>query len=113
MLFVFGVIGLTNILVHGKILDLIKFHELTLRQWTQVFDFTKELLNCYECTGGWSGLIMGCIIIMASGQSWIFIIPYIFAGSLVSGFYSELIFLIRSKTDFVLDEEKNGKTESQ
>jgi|GEM_PF-1451850 hypothetical protein len=114
LLFVFATIGLTNILVHGRILDVIKLFNKSIREWLNSVKFISEILACYECTGWWSGLFNGCLAIlyMYFQQPWLLILPYAFAGSLLSGFYSEYIYMIRSKTDFVVNSEENG-TESK
>jgi hypothetical protein len=109
VLFAVATIGLTNILVHGKILDEIKIFKKSIREILHIFPFLKELLSCYECTGWWSGLFMGFLTIILNNSSWGFIIIYPFAGSVLASFYSELIFFIRSKTDFVLNVEENEK----
>lgn len=103
LIFIISTIGLTNIIVHGKILDNIGLRPFLKKNlYSNIF----ELFECYECTGFWSGLILGAILI--SKDPMIFI-PCGFAGSVISQFYSEFIFLIRSKTDFVMEEDKNGK----
>jgi hypothetical protein len=112
LIFIIATIGLTNILVHGKVLDEIKVCKRSVREWLQYFNFTKELLSCYECTGWWSGLLLGLVFVFGIGQNPFYLIMYPFAGSVVSAFYSELIFMVRSKTDFVVDDqEENAKTE--
>jgi hypothetical protein len=101
LLFIFATIGLTNILVHGKILDLIKIRRKTIREWMHFWDWSKQLFECYECTGFWGGLIAGILVI--SRDPFIFI-SCGFAGSVLSQFYSEIVYLIRSKTDFVVED---------
>ena len=108
-LFVFGTIGLSNILVHGKILDLIKIFGKSIRQWLTTPKFLGELLGCYECTGFWSGLIIGSYFYDQS--RWYDIFLYGFSGSVLSQFYSELIYLLRSKTDFVVEDDDGQKSE--
>lgn len=112
ILFFVSTIGLCNILVHGKILDEIKVFRKSVRDWMHSFEFTKELLSCYECTGWWSGLMVGTVIIQCADQSWLYLLIYPFAGSVVSAFYSELIFMIRSKTEFVMEDMENGPTKN-
>lgn len=101
--FILATIGLSNILVHGKILDLIKIFKKSIREWLTSLNFLSELLSCYECTGFWSGLIVGSLFVDKS--QWYLVFLYGLAGSVVSQFYSEIILLIRSKTDFVVEEE--------
>jgi hypothetical protein len=99
LLFLLATIGLSNIIVHGKILDVIG-----LRPWLKAHMSENwfQLFECYECTGFWSGMFMGLLLV-----SWnpLIFIPCGFAGSVVSQFYSELVYLIRAKTDFVVEEE--------
>lgn len=134
LLFILATIGLTNILVHGKILDVIG-----LRQWVK--DRMKpehfEVFECYECTGFWSGLLMS-IVFLRPDSSWLieWVVSYMshepffiktlcsyvvmgilvlmyemvfhiacgFAGSVLSQFYSDVLYLIRSHTAFEIEE---------
>jgi hypothetical protein len=50
--------------------------------------------------------------VLVSGDPFYFI-PCGFAGSVLSSFYSELIFLLRSKTDFVVDDTNDEQTENK
>lgn len=112
ILFAIATIGLTNILVHGAILDEIKIYKMSIRELMQYFDFTKKILSCYECTGWWAGLFVGLITVWINQASWLYLLLYPFAGSVLSAFYSELIFMIRSKTDFVVDDQ-DGTTKEE
>jgi len=103
-IFLLACIGMTNILVHGKILDVIKVFGKSLRSWLTTPKFLAEMLNCYECAGFWVGIFLGLIYFKTFDWN---VLIYGFATSLVSQFYSEIIYLIRSKTDFVLNEEKD------
>jgi hypothetical protein len=107
ILFALATIGLSNILVHGKILDVIKIFGKSIRQWMQSLKFLEELLSCYECTGFWSGLIIGSMFFDKS--RWYEIFLYGFSGSVLSQFYSELIYLLRSKTDFVVEDSDDNE----
>lgn len=98
LIFLLSTIGLTNIIVHGKILDNLKIRPFLKEKLPEKF---YELFECYECTGFWAGLIMGYFLV--SHDLFIFV-PCAFAGSLISQFYTEIIFMIRSKTDFVVEE---------
>lgn len=100
LIFCLSTIGLTNILVHGKILDNIGLRPFLKKN---LYSGIFELFECYECTGFWSGMIMGAVLISQNPATFI---PCGFVGSVLGQFYSELIFLIRSKTDFVV-EDKN------
>lgn len=98
LIFILSTIGLTNIVVHGKILDNLKIRPLLKKILPAGF---YELFECYECTGFWAGLIMGYFLV---SHDLVLFVPCGFAGSLVSQFYTELVFMIRSKTDFVVEE---------
>jgi len=109
-MFILATIGLTNILVHGKVLDLIKIGDKSLRGWMKTPSFLGEMLDCYECTGFWAGLLMGLIFFWGS---WLFVLTAAFAGSVVAQTYTDLMYLLRSKIDFVVEdsdaqEERNG-----
>lgn len=98
ILFIFGTIGLTNIVVHGKILDTIG-----IRPWLksnlkkEVFD----LFECYECAGWWSGLLMGTILTTNP----FYLLACAFSGSVLSQFYTDIVNYLRSKTEFVVSDE--------
>lgn len=107
ILFALATIGLTNIIVHGKILDV-----SGVRPWvkSKLHPDVFQLFECYECTGFWAGVLMGLLLV-----SWnpLVFVPCGFAGSVLGQFYSELVYLIRSKTDFVVeDEDEQQPTES-
>lgn len=107
LIFCLSTIGLTNIIVHGKILDNIGLRPfLKNNLHSKIF----ELFECYECTGFWSGMAMGSVLISSDP---FYFIPCGFAGSVLSSFYSELIFLLRSKTDFVVDDTNDEQTENK
>jgi hypothetical protein len=100
LLFSLATLGLTNILVHGKILD---DEHLGVRSWLKRrLGKYGDMLECYECSGFWAGLIMGMTLI--SFYPWIFL-PCAFAGALLGHFYSTVILLIESKIEYVLPEE--------
>ena len=106
LFFVLATIGLTNILVHGLILDLIKIYGKSIRQWMQNWEWSKELFSCYECTGFWSGLVCGTLLL--SDQWWI-VLASGFAGSVISQTFNDLIYLLNSKIEFEVDEHEDGK----
>ncbi len=82
-LFVFGVIGLTNILIYGKILQGLRdFFSMLLP------DSFYEILECYQCMGFWTGMIIGYIV-MTSHFSGILVCG--FAGSFLSHFAALLV----------------------
>lgn len=103
ILFILSTIGLTNIVVHGKILDLIGLRAF-LKKILNSSLF--ELFECYECSGFWCGMIMGSILISNDPY---YVISCGFSGSLCSQFYSEIVYLIRSKTDFLVEDDSDGK----
>jgi hypothetical protein len=107
-LFALAAIGLTNILVHGKILD---DDHIPLRSWLKSkLGRFADVLECYECTGWWSGLIVGLLLI--SWNPFIFI-PCTFAGAGLMHFYVIITNLLESKTDFVVGVEDEAGTTDQ
>lgn len=56
-LFTFGCIGVTHILVDGEIFRPVK--ELLSKYLPS---FIMKLLNCYQCTGFWSGVLFGMFL---------------------------------------------------
>lgn len=73
VLFLLAVIGLSNILVHGKILDLIK-----VRPWLKknLDGGWGEIIECYECMGFWAGIICG--LLLFSDYWWIMLVAMTF-----------------------------------
>lgn len=107
LLFSIATIGLTNILVHGRILDVITIKNKSLRYWITIPNFIKEILGCYECTGFWSGLFCGAFFVH---PHWWMIILYGFAGSVFSQTYTDAMYLLRSKIEFVVEEDDDQNT---
>ena len=105
LLFAFATIGLTNILVHGRILDLLMIKGISIRDWMTTPNFSKELLGCYECTGFWAGMICGSFF---SWHLWWMIPIYGFAGSVLAQTYTDLMYLLRSKIEFIVEDDDVG-----
>ena len=110
VLFALATIGLTNILVHGRILDLIKISGKSVREWMNTPEFLKEMLGCYECTGFWAGIIVGLFFLHF--VPWWLILLYGFAGSVLAQTYTDLMYLLRSKIEFELPEENDATEET-
>lgn len=111
LLFVFASIGLTNILVHGKIMDVIG-----LRCWLKEHMSSDwyQLFECYECSGFWAGLFCGVFCCFAGWYPWWVILLCGFAGSVFSSTYTDVMYLLRSKIEFVVGhEDENGKNGSE
>jgi hypothetical protein len=53
LLFLFGCSGITFIVVHATIMDLLKIRPL-LHKWS----FFKKLTTCSLCTGAWAGMFL-------------------------------------------------------
>lgn len=106
LLYCLCVIGLTNILVHGRILDLITISGKSLREWMLSMGNFSEVWRCYECTGFWSGLLWGIVFFYHLG--WHYIIASAFAGSVMSQFYYELVLWLRSNTGFDIGDEEES-----
>lgn len=102
LFFALATIGLTNILVHGRILDLIHIGSKSVRQWMHSAKWSQELFECYECTGFWAGLICGLMLV---SHQWWLVLASGFAGSVIAQTFTDLMYLIRSKIDFEVDDE--------
>lgn len=102
LFFALATIGLTNIIVHGRILDLIKIGGNSIREWMQSFEWSKQLFECYECTGFWAGLICGSMIV---SHQFHVILMCGFAGSVIAQTFTDLVYLLRSKIEFEVDED--------
>lgn len=57
LVFLIGCIGLTSIIVDGEI-----FKPLKDFLQNKIPDFFINLLNCYQCTGFWVGIIFGILL---------------------------------------------------
>jgi hypothetical protein len=90
VLFILSTIGLTNILVYGKIFDVPR-NFLRDHLPEKVF----EVLECYQCTGFWAGLLTGFVMLSHS-------LPVVlmagFAGSFLSHFAALLAEYIEANT---------------
>ena len=98
LLFAVATIGLTNILVHGKIMDV-----LGIRAWIKANtnDHISSMLDCYECAGFWAGLICGAFLVW---PNWWMILLYGFAGSVLAQTYTDVMYLLRSKIEYVVED---------
>jgi len=95
LLFCLATIGLTNIIVHGKILDVIG-----LRPWLQKHMKPDhfQVFECYECSGFWAGLFCGLFVCLPL-QWWM--LPLCgFAGSVLASTYTDAMLWLRSKIEF-------------
>ena len=102
ILFVLATIGLTYILVDSKVLD--DDHlgwRSTFQGWLGKY---KDLLECYACTSFWTGLVMGLLFI-----TWnpFYILGCGFAGTCLGHLYRNVMDLIESKIEFVIDVGEN------
>jgi hypothetical protein len=75
-LFVLASIGLCHFLVDGALMAPLKEHltRLGLRQLV-------KMLNCYQCAGFWSGVVMGFVVLIAPRVPWLELLLYGFAAS--------------------------------
>lgn len=119
VLFALAVIGLTNILVHGKILDVLSVRSRTtkLLNWLEQKKWLKkekraelaEGAACHECMGFWSGLFCGAVLFWSDP----ILIPLAgFAASAIMVIYSDLTMYLRSKIEFLVDDGDNDGTTS-
>jgi hypothetical protein len=83
ILFLLAAVGLTNILIYGSILD-------NAREWVlaRVPDKVGEVLSCYQCTGFWSGLLTGYVLLT---HDFFGTLMCGFAGSFTSHFAAVLV----------------------
>jgi len=106
LLFCLSTIGLTNILVHGVIMDVIGLRPFATKCLKKIN--ADSMLGCYECMGFWSGLLCGAIFF--SSWSW-WCIPVIvasgWAGSVLSQTYTEIMYILNSMIKFDLEEEEH------
>ena len=102
LLFCLATIGLTNIMVHGKIMDVIG-----LRPWLQknMKPDHFQVFECYECSGFWAGLFCGLFFCF---PQWWLMLPCGFAGSVLGQGYTDFMYWFRSKIEFELSEETDG-----
>lgn len=107
IMFLLASIGLTNIIVHGSILDHIKIRDKSARQWMHHCEWSQALFSCYECTGFWAGLLCGFFLFWGN---WWFIIPAGFVGSVAAQTYTDLMYLLRSKIDFEVGDDEQSTT---
>jgi hypothetical protein len=113
LMFCLGTIGLANILVHGRIMDVIGLRPLARKILTPLN--ADSMLDCYECMGFWSGLLNGIIWFMGSTPLWF--LPFVviasgWVGSVLSQTYTDLMYIVRSNIEFVVGEE-DGKEEEE
>jgi hypothetical protein len=108
-MFCIGTIGLTNILVHGRILDVIYVRPFA--EWLLKKVGLEAVLTCYECMGFWSGLLNGiiwCPLIFGSWSS-LWLIPIVisagWAGSVLSATYMDVMYIIRANIQFEVPDE--------
>ena len=98
LLFAVATIGLTNILVHGKIMD-----ALGIRQWIKnhTNDHISSMFDCYECTGFWAGLICGAFF---ACPLWWTLPLYGFAGGVLAQTYTDAMYLLRSRIEYIVED---------
>ena len=99
ILFVFSVIGMTNIVVDSTIFA-------PVRNWTKIkHPKIGELMTCHQCSGFWCGLVCGSIL---GSINPLVIFAYGCAGSFLATTNLIVSDLLISKTEYVL----NNKEES-
>lgn len=76
--------GLTCIIVHGQILDILKIRPLYNK-----IEFFKNLFRCSLCTGWWVGLVEGIIYFDTK-----YIMPFAFASAGFCFFAERLTILL-------------------
>lgn len=86
ILFLLATIGFTNIVVHGRVLDLIMIQGKSVRNWMYNWTWSEQLFSCYECAGFWTGILCGLAIFPAN---WYLAIFWGFAGSVAAKTYND------------------------
>lgn len=101
-LFVFGVIGMTHIMVDSDMPFLLWF-----RNKVDKYLPTKwsKIVHCYVCQGFWCGLFCGWAAF--TGITWVQILLAGCAGSLLANFMAIYMNYLEAKTIITLDENKH------
>jgi hypothetical protein len=102
ILFLLASLGLTNILVHGKILD---DDHLGWRSWLkrQLDKFWySDVLDCYECTGFFAGMITGLCLVSYNP---VYFVLCGFAAAGLMHAYVAIVEFLQSKTDYVVTDD--------
>ena len=102
-MFILASIGLANIMVHGKIFDVIG-----LRCWLQKHMSADwyQLFECYECSGVWAGWCCGVFMCLSGAFSWWWLLLCGFAGSVAAQTYTDTMYWLRSKIAFEVNDAK-------
>ncbi len=103
VMFALATIGLTNIMIYGKILE-------GMRDLLEAFlpPAVYEVLECYQCMGFWTGMLTGYIVLTSNILG---VLACGFAGSFLSHFaaliveYIESNMMIALHDDYVEEEE--------
>lgn len=78
-LYLLAIAGLSQIIVNSVLLDPLK-----VKIKEKGFDNLYYMLNCYQCSGFWSGLFIGLLIFLTKYNPIFLILIYGFAGSFIS-----------------------------
>ena len=105
LLFVLGTIGMSHIIVDGKIFQGVRaLLERTLP------DFVCEVFRCYQCCGFWCGLFVGYFTLTGGLQPWYWLIAQTFvcgcAGSFLSAWGAVYLNVLEAK--MVIDYKDDG-----
>ena len=108
ILFALATVGLTNILVHGKIFE----ETIPIKPWLKKHLSPKlyELFECYECMGTWAGFLCGALVV---STHWPIVLACGFAGGLLSTWNNLLFEWINSKIEFIFDTGPNGPSDQE
>lgn len=106
LIWALATIGLTDILMFGKILD---DDHLKVRSWLKkVLGKYADMLDCSVCTGWWSGLLLGILLVSFNP---LYFIGCAFAGAGLMHAYVNIMNLIESKTDFIVGDNHDEQPE--
>ena len=110
ILFVLATIGMTEIITQSDIFQWVKDGIIDISEKNKVnTNWLINALNCSQCVGFWSGIVMGMIFI--SNTFWITFACGC-AGSMIANLYVLLYTFVQSKTSIVLEHDHEQTTQS-
>jgi hypothetical protein len=102
LLFCLGCIGMSHIIIEGKIFEPVRNR---LKAWLPGYIYS--LLECYQCTGFWSGLL--CSWAVFSGITWWQVFFGGCAGSFLAALGALVMNYLEAQTIVNLNEERDRK----
>jgi hypothetical protein len=103
VIFIFGCIGMTQIVVESSIAN--KFKNLvktyTPKTLQTISNFFLELTGCYQCTGFWTGIFISCLYVLPCVETyWDYAKIFVggCASSCISYFWATFLTYLESQT---------------